>query len=99
MFQYILCVGSSKALGSSANFDYRFQYILCVGSSFTPNWDEREDDKFQYILCVGSRDSVLQAGFEIVVSIHPMCRFKHKVLLIDLDAYRFQYILCVGSSL
>ena len=33
------------------------------------------------------------------VSIHPMCRFKSKDEMIDIDkACLFQYILCVGSS-
>ena len=54
--------------------------------------------QFQYILCVGSRSLV---GFMLVgtllVSIHPMCRFKGGDSMSCECSNTFQYILCVGS--
>ena len=54
-----------------------FQYILCVGSSKFNSVHSSLAFTFQYILCVGSRNFVLKYGYIVVVSIHPMCRFKY----------------------
>ena len=54
LFQYILCVGSSKALIDVPKGYALFQYILCVGSRSGGGSGTSGVLEFQYILCVGS---------------------------------------------
>ena len=75
-----------------------FQYILCVGSRVLLSEVNSKLMWFQYILCVGSREWTSLSFSCLIVSIHPMCRFKQQP---PNNGYQsnngFQYILCVGS--
>jgi len=55
----------------------KFQYILCFGSRSILNRFSQEELEFQYILCFGSSNITKILIFIcIIVSIHPMFRFK-----------------------
>ena len=77
-FQYILCVGSRDRLVLTNIKMKLFQYILCVGSRRVVKKMSGFNFKFQYILCVGSREISALTLPHLIVSIHPMCRFKLK---------------------
>ena len=77
LFQYILCVGSRLILLIS------IARVVCFNTSYVSVQDQLESIfgktkiEFQYILCVGSRESCSCSKLQnLIVSIHPMCRFK-----------------------
>ena len=97
MFQYILCVGSSKIRLYDSRAMLKFQYILCVGSSLMKMSVSMRDYCFNtsYVSV-----QVKKGYFTILaskVSIHPMCRFKITDTPKATGPLMFQYILCVGS--
>ena len=97
-FQYILCVGSSRA---DANITYANQLVsihpMC---RFKPPRNSHQVFffRFQYILCVGSSLaffwSLAEAlGFQYILCVGSRCFSRCD----SLGGIVFQYILCVGS--
>ena len=99
-FQYIICFGSSKAVGSKDLLHILFQYIICFGSRLAENKKIEDVSEFQYIICFGSR---LYTRIETSTSI----KFQYIICfgssiascIVVWSAVLFQYIICFGSSI
>ena len=97
-FQYILCVGSSPTFPFAFCSLLLFQYILCVGSRLSQILYKDAGPHFNTSYVSVQACFYNSEGFNNVISIHLMCRFKSLKNLKKNLSFTFQYILCVGSS-